>query len=321
MLIDIINNVREVVGINPTDTAAREQLLNYINRAGRELYDSMDLPNTLREDQFCLDDDHAHITLPWYVDGIRGIRHVASGCTFQLLDPRSQYSYTEIQQPCDTWRFIRKSPLIRDIPAAGTLTITLTEAQPEALQVAVSGQTTQAFLAIETVTFAAGETSKTTTKQFTQENPTGITSITKNRVTSVDVIVTDTASGAEIARIPNRHFAATNQIIQIYAPGHARQYDDDCFQILYKLPYQSLWYDNDSFFDPKLEEALVWKSQEHFYARQGDPEKANIAMLAAVKCTDSLMRVAQNQESQQVRIIQTDRNPYELRLIPNVYSR
>lgn len=313
MLIDIINNVREIVGIKPTDTAAREQLLAYINRAGREIYDGVDLPNTLREDKFCIDDDHSQITLPWYVDGIRGIKNHETGVPYMLFDTRVEYGAEEVQQPLYTWRFIRMSPLVRDIPAAGTLTITLAEAQAESLQVAVSGQTTTAAMAIETVTFAAGEVSRTTTKQFMQESPTGITSITKNKVTTCDVVVTDTASSTEIARIPNRHFAARNQIIQIYTADRPMQYGNDCFRILYKLPYTPLWYDNDSFFDPKLEEALAWKVQEHFYARQGDVERAQIAMLASAKCWDVVRRVSQNQEAQVMRVIQSAPNPYELR--------
>lgn len=313
MLSDILNNIAEIVGQKPSDTVGRNTLLGYVNRAARELYETNDLPGCLRESEFCIDDSTGLITLPWYVDGIRGIRFVDSGEPIRVLNVRSQYSYRQVTQPLYSFRVVRRTPLEVTLSAAGTVSFVIAEAQTSAFSVTITGQTTDATLAVENLVFAPGETAKTTAKQYMQDSPLGITALTKSAVTTCDVLVKQTSDLAQIAVIPNRLFEARNQLVQLYYENTPITFSDDCVQVLYKLPFMPLHYDYDSFFNSNLEDALAWKVQEHWFARQNDPERAQMAMLASAKVIDVVRRTAQNQESQEELTVHVAPNPYELR--------
>ena len=110
MLSDMLQYAAEATGVRDVNSATRAQLLRYINRAGRELYEKYDLPGTVLEVTACVDPTEGQITLPWYVDQIRAARRaeIHQPITLQFYTPllpdlshNSKPSRSNVDPPCN----------------------------------------------------------------------------------------------------------------------------------------------------------------------------------------------------------------------------
>lgn len=300
MLKDILVKVQESIGVTNSNALTREQLLRYINTAGREMWDQDDLPGSTFENFFEIpvDLNDIQVTLPWYAAEIRGVKWAVTGQKITIKDSRPRYQSRPWHQPLLSWRVRQRTPLHTSLSIEGQLTFTLDTAQTEAVQFTVAGQTTTASNTQETVTLLPGETTKTTTKQWSKMNPFGVQSIVKDTITTCDVQVTD-ADDLPVAVIGSRQNAANNILVQIsdyinnlvYVPSNA-------VEILYKHPYQALYFDNDVFQGQLLEDALVFRVRANWEAMQKDEMAMQRAMLLNQKADAIVRRLVANQESE-----------------------
>lgn len=313
MLSSILQYVKEITGIDPAaGTPQRTQALLYVNRAAREIYANTDLPGSLFEREFAISTETQMITLPWYVGEVRGARRPSWDHKIQLVTPQLRHHYKPWRQPSMQWRQMFKTPLIRHMTQAGKLVVTLSVPESSrTITVTIKGQTSTAMQHTETVTFSPGETTKTTTAQFIQAAPFGITNIVKSHRTSGDVTITQAADGREIAVIANCMLTATNRLIQIHDGQRSVMYaTNEHVEILFKWPFMELIDDTDQFLGTDAyDDAIVWKMREHWHSTR--PEEADIAITAAMKCAQQVAAVMNTMESAEEKFILEGENPYE----------
>lgn len=296
MLKDIIQYTGEIVNIRASSTPEREQLLRYINRAARELYHGWDLPGSLFECYFIANATSQLVTLPWYVDEIRAVRRATMSTKIQLVDMRPRYHYRPWRQPTLQWRILGDTPLSASLTQAGRLVLTLAGAESDTLIVTVAGQTTTAGMREEQVTFEPGDLTKTTTNQWSQNNPTGIQAIVKSATTQYDLVVTEEVGGAVIATIPNHLTISKNKLLQVHDGNYSLTYSpDETIEVLFKHPYKTLDSDYDLFLgSDRFDDAIVWKVREHYHStRIGEGE---LALAASAKCRDLMQKLCANIE-------------------------
>lgn len=296
MLLNLLRHASEITNISNRSSEERAQLLLYINRAGEELYNSHDIPGAMREQYFTIVASTQLITLPWYVHLIRGIRRATYSSKIQLVDMRPRYHYRPWRQQTLQWRLLGDRPLEQNMTDNGRLTLSLQGAETESLSVTILGQTTQAAMTKEVVTFEPGQTQVTTTNQFTTETPTGVRSIVKSRTTTYDLVVTQELDGRQIATIPNSQLQSLNQVIQVHDGNYSLIYSgNELVEILYKLPYEQLVEDADLFIDTgKYDDALIWKMREQWYStKEGGAEQS---ILAKAKCEELMQKLCGNIE-------------------------
>jgi hypothetical protein len=300
MLSDMLQYAAEATGVRDVNSATRAQLLRYINRAGRELYEKYDLPGTVLEVTACVDPTEGQITLPWYVDQIRAARRAEIHQPITLHDIRPRYHDTPWRQRLLEWRVKKRVALHTPLSVESTLTFTLAEAQTETIQISVAGQTADAGSSREVVTIEVGETTATTTTQWAREQPIGIDTISKNAITTCDVVVTQTTGGTEVSSIANRLTSAVFVLVQVndYAAGTNTQ--EYCVDIAFKRPYTELYYDNDVFGDSRLEDALIWKLRAHFCSMSNDPNVVSLAP-GHSGASESLIRQIISNQSKEVQ--------------------
>lgn len=304
MLSDIIQSVKESVG-----TDDRTELLRYINRAAREIYDSADLPGSLRECCFTIDSDSDIITLPWFASEPRGMRWPDLHRMITMNDMRPRYHSTPWIQPFLTYTLIGESPLEQNMTEAGLLTVTLAGAETEVVSVTITGQTTTTTLYNETLQFDPGETTKTTTAQFTQAQPFGIKAISKSRITTYDVTVSQAADGRRVATIPNRLKTARNLLIQLRDDNLTATNLSETLEVLFKWPYMELVNDTDMFLDTdKYDDAIRWRVCENYTFK--DETKIELTALANQKANALIRRVADNTEGPVEKVIKVAPNPF-----------
>ena len=307
----MITSLQEATGIPNTSTDARNQLLRYLNTAGREIWNTKDIPGSTVEQFFTVPTNDTTgvvlMTLPWYCDGLRACRWALTGDKITLNDTRPRYHSTPWKQPFLTWRIKQRVPLATSLSVVGPVTFTLALAQADAVNITVSGATSTSTSVSETVTILAGGLTATTTSQWSAD---GITSITKNVITTVDVAITD-AGGINVGIIPARQPKANNILVQIsdeYAPISYEP--DGVIEVLYKLPYQELYFDGDTFGESYLEDALVWRARANYEALKLDDNALNRASVLAAKANEILGQIIVNQESEAEMVVNFAPNRY-----------
>jgi len=90
---NILQDISTQFGIDITDTTERELYIERINQVSGELYNSMDLPGSVKEQIFQVDDrDNYQVSFPHYVDKLRAIRfYNSNGGPITLEDMRPRY--------------------------------------------------------------------------------------------------------------------------------------------------------------------------------------------------------------------------------------
>lgn len=311
MLRDIIYALEEAAKTAASDAGSRKRLLSYINRAAADFYYSTDLPKTVFEQYFETDESAQCISLPWYVEQVRAARRHLSrtSMTIQSLTPR--YSMNPWRQPYDKPRILRQSALHTPLSVESQLTVTVAQPQSIPFKVAVIGQTPAAATIREVLTFNAGDLTKTTTAQFAKDDPIGVDSISKDEITSCDVVVTD-GGGVEVCTIPNRYYTVNHCVLMVNddESGNLRN-TDNIIELLYRRPFTPLYYDEDQFIMPSLEEAIIWKARSYVYGLSKDQEAVQQALLAEKKANDLAKKIIENLDLQTDDEVTVAPNPYE----------
>jgi len=247
MLKDIIEFVMSRTNLT------RESSLREINYAWRETWKSDDLPDSLFEITMEPIDSNSRLSLPWYVYQLRGVKQNFLRMRIHLNTPRPFYQDDSYVQSPFVWRLLGTSPLIRSITNATTVNLSFTEPVTEEVIVSLIGPDDNGSNVREQITFAPNETTKRSTKRYTD-----FSTITKDKITETDLIVTD-ASSNELARVPNLDFEARNMVIQITDKCFVCANFCRCFDILYKKKVPYLYYDEQYVPD---EEVIQAKTME-----------------------------------------------------------
>lgn len=303
----LLQQVCETVGILPDSRDKEAQALAWLNRAAVMIYDQYDLPGSVFEQFFCVDNNKHVITFPWYVGAIRGVRWHDSSRLVTMRDMRPRYHAVPWTQPYLQWRQIAATPLHTPLTNAGPLSFAISAREETSFDIIVNGQTSVAANATETITFAVGDTVKTSVNLFEPENPFGVTSIKKTRATNSDVIVRSAATQEEIGRIANNQLYAANLRVQIldWNAGTPFILGEDCVEVLYKQRFSPFINLDSIWTDERLVQGLVY-GVKYLYAME--KEKMDVASANRELMAETCKKVCENLESGTELMVQTERH-------------
>jgi len=297
---DMLLKLSEATGVTNSNAATRAQLLRYLNTAGRELWNSWDLPGSMQEQFFAIpaDQTNIQITLPWYCEQIRGARWAITGQKITVRDFRPRYQATPWHLPFLEWRVRQRQPLHTPMLVEGPLTFVLTEPQEIPITLCVSGQTTAASQVMETIILLPGQVTAVTQNQWSKADPYGLQQISKAGITTCDVNIFD-YSGLAVAEIGSRSEQANNILVQISEYVNSAMYQpNNAVELLYKRPYDTLFYDTDIFHSPYAEDSLIWRARANYEALQKDELALQRASLFSAKADELIRQIVSNQESE-----------------------
>jgi hypothetical protein len=303
----LIQQVSETVGVLPDSQDKEAQVLAWLNRAAVMIYDQYDLPGSVFEQFFCVDNNKFVITFPWYVGAIRGVRWHDSSRLVTMRDMRPRYHGVPWTQPYLQWRQIAATPLHTPLTNAGPLTFQISAAEVNPFDIIINGQTSMAANTTEIITFTPGELVKNSVNLFEPENPFGITSIKKSAYTNSDVAVLVSATQAEVGRIPNNQLYASNLRVQIldWNAGTPFIVGEDCVEVLYKQRFSPFVNLNSIWTDERLVQALVY-GVKYIYAFE--KEKMDVADASKQVMSEICKGVCENLESGTELMVQTERH-------------
>ncbi|HTH21693.1 MAG TPA: hypothetical protein VL854_05715 [Nitrososphaeraceae archaeon] len=257
-------------GVNLTRSAERNDLIDKINEAAEELYNSTDLVFSLREQVFDIHDKQ--LTLPYYVGNLRAVRRYNTGEKIVLKDMRPRYFFGEWakKDQCH-WRIKHSSKVCCDFVNASPITYYIPAAETEDIEVVTVGSTLTAEKLEETVIIKAGDTSAVTVNSWT-EHP-GLVGVSKNRITKYNVGGRN-ASMQVVTEIPNSELDANYTIVHV-RDNETNSCPCECFEILYKFKFTRLYNDYDELPAPGYDAAVAWMVRSNYEAtREGGEIRA-----------------------------------------------
>lgn len=285
-LIDILTDIAAEFGQAGND-ADRNLRVFRINKAAKEIHQSIDLEEALDEEIFAFNQDSSQqITVPAYIHKVRGARYVDGRIPISIDDMRNRYGFQWLCEN-ETWylkpRAKGVSPLSRDISNQSVITLSIPLAESFAFSVTIVGKTDNSNRFTETLTFAIGETQKVSSGNYIS-----VESVTKTQITTYDVILED-VEGNELGRILNSEYQSAYRLYQIMDEESTTQLPTNFsgVELNFKKKFQPFKNDYDCFlgtdrFDP----AIFWKYCEH---RTKDPKESPAFLF---KCNQVLSQAA-----------------------------
>lgn len=132
MLSYILKQVSKEIGTNLLNATHRLLLVDDVNRAAKELYESSDLLDSLNEEVFDIyTENENQASLPWYVEFIRGLRNFDGRYAVDLEDPKNRYFQginTEIWNQ-RLRKLPRRSAVAREVENQSRITFRIAEAE------------------------------------------------------------------------------------------------------------------------------------------------------------------------------------------------
>lgn len=266
-LSNIIDTVCEKIGFNAVSN--RTVLLNMINRAAKEIYEADDYPGSLREIVALVPPGNV-IALPYFVGELRAMREYYSKAKVELKEMAPKYSYNPWPELWRSWRILKKSPIQTCIQRTDRpITLSIPEADSSDFTVTIVGQTEDANRKETACEFTAGETEITCNTPYIE-----ITAISKPFTTYNVTVKSKDTSDADLtlAVIPNDQRQSLYTIVDVSElpstgeNGTGNRYID----VLYKEPLQFMSQDGDAFPVEGFDDAIVYKTLEHWFSEQGD---------------------------------------------------
>lgn len=184
-LLYILDKVRSSLGFNSPDLnpAQRQIVLNYINEAAEEIWETQDLPGCLQE-VYSNVSPELRISLPPFVGEIRAVRNRRWNGFMALADIRARYAGEDWPEKWNKFRKIGESALANEITNAAPISIVYPEADTD-LQITIIGVTANSNRCTETITMT--NPLMNGSKSFIE-----IIKITKNKATDFNIIIQDT---------------------------------------------------------------------------------------------------------------------------------
>lgn len=286
-------------GYQTTTENQRERAISLINDAAFEIYRSWDLPNCLQEQVFQLGVTDQMISLPHYVCELRAIKGYDSELKMELCDMRPYYSTQGwVRSIGYRWRVKNTSyPLSKNLLNVEPITITFSNPVPETVSVVLEIKTPKSGKIIETLIFAVGEQSKTTSSHVEQ-----VFSIQKSNVTTYD-LSGHNQDGEVITSIPNTELRANFTQVTVLDKFESLG-QDRLVTTLFKLRYRPMNDDYDSFVcGDDYDKCIYYKTMEIFYGKQGSADALQQALAFNAKCEQLMTRLTANSESAVKKII------------------
>jgi len=306
MLKNILIDCAQKVGLNPSDSTNRLWLVTKINEAAREIYDSADLNGCLREQIFTITEVNQQITLPYYVEKIRGVRNADTKVKIKVQDMRPRYQTGNWFQNLLSWRVRFQSPIEHDITNATQLTISIPAPETSSFTVFITGSTPTSDKITESILFNPGDLKHITTNQFTSFP--GIKLIGKDNIITNNVLIQD-GEGNQLAIIPNKELESKYTIIQVTDQTEPFNIGLETFEVLFKLRFTPFYDDFDEYpCGSEYDKAIFWKFLEHYYANKEDGTQ--LAIAANAKCQQILNLIAKDGQSGVEKEIDFGKNRY-----------
>lgn len=252
-------------------------LINQTNRAAKEIYESKDLTDALREQiiSFTASVDATGNTvqlaaLPYYVGKLRAIRNYYTRRKVDFHDMRPRYKSDGWTENLLAFRQRYRSAIQRDVLNAAPLTLTIGAPEMAEFAVIISGSTANAARVTESITFAVGDVSKSTVNSFVT-----IDSISNVTLHAMDVTVTD-LDGNVLAVLVNDQFRSEYLIVQILDYVTIAPANPYIVEILYKPVLAPLSNDGDEFQCSGYDDAIIWQTLGNLKAKS-EPDQAALA--------------------------------------------
>jgi hypothetical protein len=265
-LADMIDAVREHSGQASTDI-----IKSAIQLAAEEIWNTVDLPGTLREVRVCTNSER-YVTLPWEVYKIRKIRTANGRVDMELNTVTAHYNWMNFYQSEIVCRILRKVPLHTKISNASTLRFKLKRTESTDVTFTVSGSTDMEGRCIEPVIITAGNLSQDTVERYM-----GIPdSITKSRSLRSDTQVID-ANGVELAVFPSHLTECAYYLCQMYDRCSTINSPYlGCFDVVFK-PHMPPLTDNSDVFPAPFHQIVIFKALEHIYLKSDETVEVSAA--------------------------------------------
>jgi hypothetical protein len=286
-LINILNDISSILGLSITDDNEKNFLTDNINIAAREIYNSGDLPGSIREQIFQFNDtDNYQISFPYYIEKLRAIRFYNTyGGKIALEDLRPRYH----SQRWGTGGLIRwkvkvsDNCLAADITNAAPLTFSLPTGKLETTDIVITiiGKTASSSRVTETITILAGQSSAVSLNGYDE-----VESIFKTAYNTYNITITDVDDN-ELGVIPNSELRPLYTIVQVrqddFQSSFLNNYPQNTIEVLYKhrfSPFRNMY---DEFPCPNCDKIIFWKFVEHYCAYKPGFESRSLAAYSKVK--------------------------------------
>jgi hypothetical protein len=272
MLSYILRKCAKEVGINLNIAAQRLLLVDDVNAAAKELYQSSDLLDSLDEEVFDFyEDNENQIALPSYAEHVRGMRNFDGRYAIDLEDPKNRY-FQALNTEIWNCRFRKKkeSALSRDISNQSRLVFNIVEPEETDIVISIIGRTPNSSQLAETVVLVAGELFVETTYQYVSVNK-----ISKDRATTFDVFIQD-VNETELGVIPNNVLSTKYTVFQVMddISSNDPSSTNAAIEVLFKRRFVPMVNDEEEFqCGDRYDDAIVWKYLEN---RAKDPLQGSI---------------------------------------------
>lgn len=289
--LDIKNKVREVTGLD--DNA---YLWSIINAAAKDIYGSKtDIPYILMEQVFILDNDTKQCTMPHYFGELRGCREFNSGLQIQMHDMAPRYQFDGWQEQWAganilTMRVKNKSPLQNSTDNVAQLTFTLPQAESVDTVLKIVGGNDNSDRIEETVTILAGSLTATSINAFDGDK---LIALSRAVLGTFNVTVTD-IDGAVLTVMPNNELAPKFTVMQLSDFDWRFTQTNLYVEMVFKIRWKPFVNDYDEFLftGDMYDDAIYFKTLEHYYFKKEDMQNQLIA--AGMKCQEQLEGIGNN---------------------------
>lgn len=300
-LLYILNKVKANTGWSDPDLTEemRDLLVDRVNEAAQEIYDSLDLPEILREININVNSNNT-IALPAFIGELRAIRNRRWDGQLKLRDIRPRYASKDWQTKWDGGRVIGESPIAIDIVNAGPLTIEYPIVDAT-LTITIQGETDNSNRAIDTIIMT------TATKEGTK-NYLDIRSIRKSKLTDYDLTISD-ADGNELALIYADQFDSRYMIMDISQYPNLVDCTDGTFvmEVLYKPRYPFMVNDSDEFPVMGYDNIITLRTEQLLAEKEDGKEK--LALLMFQKSQLLLQNKIADKTNHIQKVLTPSRNP------------
>ena len=319
-LINLLQRCSKFGGDSLADAGSKASLLTDVNAAAKRIWDDYDLIGSIREETISCDISEGMQALPWYMSAVRGAKIHGTRVKIDLLDEHQYYQTNAFFQSPYTVRVKSEVPLFTPLATASKITISIPLAENSKFEVTVRGSGQAGASVSETMIFNPGELSKTTKTLFIPSSngslDATISAVTKNILTVNDVLISDMNSNI-LGFIPARSYTAAYLRLQIY--DQMRFVIDPGYDIMFKLRFQYLLNDSDTFLNDLYDDAIYWRFvHDRTSLKNSDPEALAYAQAALTRSFEIVKSIAINNQASiesrldfgRNRFLNLTRNPF-----------
>ncbi len=297
----ILRRVASDTGItNPDEnTEQKALLLDLINEAAEEVYESKDLPISLKE-LYLRANSNKEIALPPFVGELRGIRQSDDyRLDWKLHDIRPRYQNEAWNNLWYNWRIKGYSPYQTEIEnaAPGLIIVPIADST---IKVTLTGETSNSNRAVETVILSS--VSIPWTKSFLDFN-----SIKKNKVTDYNITLLD-GDGNELAVIYADQKESRYIIVDISLYPNLSSCSDGSYimEVLYKPRLPRLERDDDEFPVDGFDSIIILKAKQ--LIAEDRPGSEQRALMAYTKVQEKIKKKTEDKTGTLQKKVKFSRN-------------